>query len=499
MNRKQVAFWIFLLALLTAPTWFYPYFPRFDSGAYLMGSRCLAAGQWPKVLSHPLQPPATYPPVTMLLLAPIDRLFGGNTIALRLALSACWLLAVFLLFRLWDREPPQRRIWFAVLAGSGSIWLYCGRIQSEIPYLLVSVAALAALDRWKRDERFWGGGWGPAALALAALAGLTRQIGLMVATGGAIYLAFDRRRWRRGLAAGALILAIGLTPGVMLYSITQPGQFAPDKSSLMRRDGWNPEKGQISPVSRELLGRIKGNVTASLTLAPASLFVLDFAPAARAWRWSLLPLSLLLILGYFRCWRGGPTAAEFYLPCYLALLWITPWLVETRFFTVLVPWLVLYLYEGTEWLALRIAHREPWARRFATAVVLLLTGVNLVLIGQYKFVDRWSRIQNDEAEAYQLYANWLDPRDVVLTHDPFAFFMMTGIHAMSYTTGEQKYQPSYRLPAYLQKGGRVNAVLYPDADAEAVQKLLQDQGWEVKNPQSQKHWNFGRLDQQKPL
>jgi hypothetical protein len=210
-------------------------------------------------------------------------------------------------------------------------------------------------------------------------------------------------------------------------------------------------------------------------------------------------LSLLLVLGYVLRFRRGPTAAEFYLPCYLALLWVTPWLVETRFFTVLVPWLVLYLWEALERLAHLRVRSDRQARRMALAGLLALVLINLVSIGRYHFIDRWSQNQNDEAEAYRWAAGMLQPSDVVLTRDPFAFYLLTGLHAMSYTASEQKYQPPYHLPNYLAKGGRVQAILFPQADSAAVEKLLAERGWQTRLIKNEKLWNFGLVNSTNPL
>lgn len=467
---KRVAL-ILLLALfaLTAPTWLYPYYPRYDSGAYLMGVASLAEGRLPRVLSHPLEPPATYPPVTMVLLAPVYRISGGSDAALRFTLALCWLAAMALiLFTRRNDERPDRRLWQVALAGTGSIWLYVGRIQSEIPYLLVTLAAVVCLDRLKRDERRWGGGWGVAALLLVMLAGLTRQIGLMLAPGAALHLLWDRRRLRQRWLVAAAFLILGALPGAWLYSVTQPGQFSPEKSSVMRRDGWDPNEGRMSLLSREMLGRVKSNLEATAQLAPGALFVMDFQAARQAPRVALLVLLGLLLLGGLLRFRRGPTAAEWYLIPYLGLLWLTPWLVETRFFTVLVPWLALYLIEAVEWLAARFTRRESLSRWSARAVVGVLIAVNLVLIARYDFTDRWSRRDNPEAAMYEWGSTLLDPDEVVLTRDPFAFYVMTGRRALSYTDSEQKYQPPYRLPAYLAGGGRVEAVLYPDTPDETA-------------------------------
>ena len=204
MSNRYVTFlFVFavLLAALTARTWFYPYMPRFDSGAYLMGIESIANGHLPKVLSHPLQPPATYPPVTMALLAPIYKLFDGDDVALRISLSLLWLAAMLLWVAAYWRDDGDKRLpWLLALVATGSVWLYCGRIQSEIPYLLLTIAAVVSLDRLKRDDRFFGGPWGPLALALVVLVPLTRQIGLVLPLGAGLYLAWDRRRFQRGLA-----------------------------------------------------------------------------------------------------------------------------------------------------------------------------------------------------------------------------------------------------------------------------------------------------------
>lgn len=495
MNGKRALLLVLALAALTAPTWFYPYFPRFDSGAYVMGIESVAAGHLPQILSHPLKPPATYPPVTMYLLAPAYALCGGSDVALRIALSLVWLAAMLVFFFARRRDDESSRLPLVLaLAGTGSVWLYCGRIQSEVPYLLVTIAALACVTRLKRDDRFFGGWWGPATFLLAALVPLTRQIGLMFVAGAAAYLVWDRRRWKRGLALALLILVIGATPGVALYSVTQPRQFSPTESTVLRRAGWNPEQGQISLLSRELVGRVKMNVVGSLDLAPASLFVLDFSPASLALRIGLWLLCALMAIGFVARFIRGPTAAEFYLLGYLALLLVTPWLVETRFYTVLAPWLVLYLIEGTEFVARAVLRRDDRARLASRALVALLIAINLLSIARYHFDDRWSRRDNEQARMFAWGAAMLQRDDVLLTLDPFAFYVLYRHQGLSYAAGEQKYPPRYRLDAYLAGGGRVDAILFPASDRDMVTGSLAHFGLTMfETVHSLAGWTFGRL------
>jgi len=464
-----------------------------------MGTASLADGRLPRILSHPLEPPATYPPVTMALLAPAYRSTGGSDVAMRFMLALCWLATMALLVWQWGDDPRRRARWPWVLcvAGAGSIWLYVGRIQSEIPYLLVTAAAIGCLDRLKRNARFFGGWWGPAALALVAAAGLTRQIGLMLAVGAGAYLLWDRRRWRRGVVLALLVAGVGAAPAALLYAVTQPGQFSPEKSSVLRRDGWDPHRGQLSLVSREFLGRIKSNVVLSSQLAPGALFALDFPPRNRGVQAAFVALFALMALGHARQWIRGPTAAEFYLLPYIGLLWVTPWLVETRFFTVLVPWLLLYLFDAVAWLSGRFGRATPaGAERVGVGLFIGLLLVAATIIARYDFTDRWSRIQNPEADAYEWAVSLTQPGDVVMTRDPFALYVLTGRRAMSYTASEQKYQPRYRLPGYLAGGGRLDALLYPESEADIALTRTKEAGLTAFEMRHRDGWVFARLTAQ---
>jgi hypothetical protein len=478
MRLRRVTLLTVVLAALTAPTWVYPYLPRYDSGAYVMGTASLAAGHLPLVLSHPLTPPATYPPVTMALLTPAYLLTGGSDVALRVTLALCWLAAMLLLvWHWWPDEHLRRRLpWVLGLTAFSSVWLYVGRIQSEIPYLMITVAAVACLDRLKRDGRFFGGPWGPAALSLVVAATFTRQIGLMLAVGAALFLGLDPARWRRGLTLALIFATVGVGPGVALYRVTQPGQFTPDKSSVLRRNGWDPGQGQMSLLSREFLGRVKSNVEVSTQLAPGAFFAIDFPPENSAAKVALVALALVLVVGYFRRLARGPTAAEFYVPPYLVLLLVTPWLVETRFFTVLAPWLALYLVDGFEVLSRPILKTDARAWRAARIGAALVIAAAAVVAVRYDFVDRWSQNENPEAAAYFAAAARVPADAVVLTRDPFAFYVLTDRHAMSYTAGEQKYQPPYRLPGYLAADGRLDFALYPVAESGEVAARLAEAG-----------------------
>jgi len=292
-----------------------------------------------------------------------------------------------------------------------------------------------------------------------------------------------------------LFAVVGALPSVVLYAVTQPGQFSPEKSSVLRRNGWDPGQGQMSMLSREFAGRVKSNIQVSTQLASGAFFAMDFPPQRTAARAALVILTLLLIIGYVRQWIRGPTAAEFYVLFYTALLLVTPWLVETRFYTVLMPWLALYLILAVEWIAggLLRDKRRAWIAGCAAAVVIAAAAMATALT--YDFVDRWSQKENPEAAAYQWAKSLTTAEDVVLTRDPFALYVVTGRRAMSYTAGEQKYQPLYRLPGYLAAGGRLDAVLYPVVEREEVERRLTDAGLRMGDLQRHGRWAFGRLQQ----
>lgn len=462
--------------------------PRYDSGAYIIAARSIAQGQGLSHLAHPQNPPfTTYPPVIPVLLAPFATLGAAGFTGLKAGMIGFFSLTLLAFALTFGRFLPNRRLpWALGLLATGSLLAFAGRIQGEVPFTLFALLVVFFADRFLHDHR-----WADLAGALASLSLLcnARQAGIAWAAGFVVAcavapLAVSHRRVLIGrrVVAVVLVLMLIIVPWVLLIHAIQPGSLSPDSSSMLRTDGWDPAKGRIGLLSRAMAGRIKMNLAASATLAPESLFF-TYALSQRPWVRALLwPLAALLAVGFgYRAWKKR-SVLETTTLAYCALIIITPWLTEPRFFTVIGPLLIVYLAQGVD----RVAHgfsRKDADRRAGTAFAALcgiLMLVNLIGVVLDDRVNPWSAKNHPDHRLAMFARPHLPPDAIVLAHDHCAFYLLTGRKSLSFTASEQKFRPFYKLDAYLDRGGRVDYIAWTQGDDELVREWLAERGWDSR-------------------
>lgn len=273
--------------------------------------------------AFPIQPPA-YPPVLPLLLAPVYRIAGLNLDAMKLALIPCFLAALLVLAWLWrDRlSPPGLIAAIAVVGFNPYFWSFKDNVLSDIPFLLFTLLALAAVERAATTD---GAPRLPAAALVAvcvALAWGTRNAGLVLVPTVVVY---DVLRWRR------LTWLSGLTVLVV---------------------------GALYTLQRLTLGELGGALLFSLSpvdvAANAARYVQAFG--VLWWNGVNLPLAVLLMavllalaaVAYFGRLREGVTVVEVFIPLYLALILVWNSFQGPRFLIPISPLIVCYAFEGLE-------------------------------------------------------------------------------------------------------------------------------------------------------
>ena len=180
-----------------------------DDASYIMVARALASGHG---LGAHVPSGAVvaglYPPGYPLLLAPLVVAGGHATWDLR-GLSVAAFAALFALTWLYlGRRRVDDRVRMAVLvllALSPVAATFATMVMPEMPFLVVFVAALVALDRWERQDRVCTRAGAGVVAAAVALVWLKEAAAGMVA--GLVLWLVLRRAWRKGAVVVAAVAA----------------------------------------------------------------------------------------------------------------------------------------------------------------------------------------------------------------------------------------------------------------------------------------------------
>lgn len=215
-----------------------------DSVIYLDGAAHLLRGQgFASSLSGDPMPIVQFMPLFSALIAAVAKLGPDVPLAARLVNTACFggtvALSAWLLAQISPTRSPWPLIGTAAVAFSERMIHLHSNAWSEPLFILLMLASLAAMIRYRRGE---GAGWWWLSLAAAALACLGRYVGLALVGAGAVTSLFGRdaetgrRVWRpyRGVAFS---LAAAPTLAWMLRNVTRQG------AATNRRIAWHPVSG----------------------------------------------------------------------------------------------------------------------------------------------------------------------------------------------------------------------------------------------------------------
>jgi hypothetical protein len=298
-----------LLLLAFAPA---QYFGRQqDEVLYLVAAKALASGRYCHLTVPGCPPLVSATPGWPLLLAPLAALTErpGLLQAFSALLGALVPWASWLWLR--RRLPPAPALLAALLAGTSPLLLsQAGAPMSEVPYLLVSLAWLAAVEDGKAGR----------AGALWLLATQLRPAGLSLA--GAL------ARWRRdgrGLARAAL----PALAGAALWALWSRAASGSVQEGAELAEAYAGRLGRLPAVAldnaRELLGALGGS-----HLPPA----LGYSAPAAALGGALLLLALAGCAALLRRRREDPGAWALLGAVAMHAVW--PWHYE-RYLIPLLP------------------------------------------------------------------------------------------------------------------------------------------------------------------
>ena len=324
-----------------------------DDATYINLAHALQSGQgYVDMAWTQPQPHTLYPPVYPLLLTPLlmafdyEWLLRLNFLPLQL-LSLAMILSslVFLYLALRRLSPHYAEVVTCVAAFSPSIAGTTVQVMSEAPYLFFSMVALYAATVWRPGSNRWL----VAASSAAALASVTRVIGVALL---ASFVLFSWTVGRQSRKAWLTMVALALLPIIgwcirnyVLGASILGGYkvvFVPGQSS-------NYGSVVINNLHTIIFSTIPSAILPGLTSPQVTNWLgrrgLSFVPRAIG-----LAIVLLVVLGYRQQWRAKVAPQELYVPLYIGIVVLTSFALDAggRYVMPILPFLLLYLFRGTE-------------------------------------------------------------------------------------------------------------------------------------------------------
>jgi len=353
-----------------------------DDALYINLAHALATGAGYVDLMSIGEPSHTFvPPVYPVLLSPLlallpyEWLLHGNFWPLQI-LSLVLMFGGFACFAVIVRQR-ENADWAIIVAlaslapvALGMAW----HVMSEAPYFLLSLAALAALTKWteKRESAHFL----VVALVCAALASITRLIGLSLIVAIMLYLWWQLRPLTWLISFVATILPVGLWffRNAML-GVAATGEYT----------------RQLTPESpATFLKSVSENLVALMTtVAPNTIIPGIGGPQLLAWFAQTGTSPLLMVagivitiisaLGFVLSLRAKELvwAIELYILLYIGILLATRFALAggERYLAPVFPFVILYFWLGSKWVLQRTpGFRSPGAvnKAMIVAGVLLL-------------------------------------------------------------------------------------------------------------------------------
>jgi hypothetical protein len=392
-----------------------------DDATYVATAQSLARGhgyRHDQMPSQPLQTryPALYPAFLSLAVL-VNPEYPTNLPLLLLpgVLAAVGLLGLSL--RYWREvfSPPTALLWLAggLAAFSPAVLAFVRYTMSDLVYACLSIAALVCLDATapRAQSRAAQIGWLGLGAALAALALLTRSIGVTLAVAVVVTPLLRRRFSDAALALAVLVILAGPWWLWQWWAAAQNGplQTAVLEAPELSYGLWAPQSVE---QSLRVIQQNFFRATYSLSFYQLALPIgpVREALATPSWRTGLLHLGCYLVsaatlIGFLVSLRRGLRTLHLYALIYAAA--VIAWPFEPHRF--LIPWTPFLLYflltgvlTSVRGCAAGLDRRTaagapPLGRRLATSCTALLALALAVL-----FAFEGARILGSRADRYFL-------------------------------------------------------------------------------------------------
>lgn len=435
-----------------------------DFSLYVMHARNIAAGldYRPTAYLHysPYIGPDAYPPVFPLLLAPVWWLFGLNLTAMKVVVIVTFVasLLVFGLMLKEEMSPIWRATLLLVIGFCPYVWDQKDRLTSDLVFLF-----FAYLGMWLVNKAY------PANQPDRANEWNSQRLKLALATGLVFYLAYGTRS-----------LGLLLVPCLLLFDLVHrrkllPSRFACVASAvtgtlvLAQSRLLHSDRGyydQLATSFHDSLGAwlqyISGNV---FGYGMALTEICDNGYNRPARLVLATAMTLLMAVGFLARVRRKLNYTELFVAVYLIVVIVVPMDGGGRYLIPLIPFFVLYAWQGLTALPIGIGARNSIAIALGIAI-LSSYAARYTTFDLRKFPDGIAKAES--VEFFDYVNQRTRPSDVFIFTKPRALALFTDRKSSFYppSLNDQK------LWEYFQRINATHIVLGPKGISPEEQEFL---------------------------
>jgi hypothetical protein len=404
-----------------------------DDAHYMIVAHAVSSGDGLRDVMFPAEPHFPYPiPLFPLVLSPLVAVFGLDLTPPKLLVLATGVGAVYATYRLFRTrvEEPIAIAVAAMVAVSPQVVSFTHQVMTEVPYLLVSLLTLMAVERYAAPSARWRS----PALALAAgsliVALLVRSIAIALLAAAVAYLVLEGGGDRRAR----------LTKAAAVAGLCLAAWFAVNYSTLGHipygdelRGGASAQQGTDDA---RLVNRVRSNVDGYVDAIPETIsYRLFVRPSGVGGALGLLVIAA----GFVAAARRRRTVVEYYFLAYLAVLLAYPPANSgnlRRYLIPLIPFLVFYFALGVRWAVTALRLRRPVVAGGAPgvavtiAVLALFGAANLFETARASVLrvrpEMFDFRQYTDFDSTWTVARWAGSNtpanSLVSTQDPYGFY-----------------------------------------------------------------------------
>lgn len=392
-----------------------------DFSLYLMHARNIAAGldYRPAAYLHysPYIGPDAYPPVFPLLLAPVWWLFGFNLTAMKFVVVAMF-LASLLVFGQMLKEKMSYLWQAALIAVVGFcpyIWDKKDRLTSDLVFLFFAYLGMLLVNKaYPANQPDRANEWSSQRLKLALITGLvfylaygTRSLGLLLVPCLLLFDLVHRRKWlpsRFACVATAVTGTLVLAQSRMLHS--DRGYYDQLATSFQDSLGaW------LSYIHENLIGY-------GITLAE----IWDNGHSRQVRLALASIMTILIAIGFLSKVRKRLDYPELFGVVYLIAVCVVPMDGGGRYLIPLIPFFVLYAWQGLRSLPVRTGYRNAIAIALGIAI-LGSYAARYTKLDLKKFPDGIAKAES--VEFFDYVNQRTSPTDVFVFTKPRALALFT--------------------------------------------------------------------------
>jgi hypothetical protein len=360
-----------------------------------------------------------------LLLAPFVHFFGYDFVILKMIitlLAVCSFGCIALFFARLKRDDAIPVILLTVF--SPLLIQYSHAIMSEIPYLFFSLLALMSAGSYL-EKKDWLNSCGFTTVLFLLLAFFTRTIGISLFMAFLAALVFDGKRDALHVKKFLFVCLVFALP-VCLWHVFVQSNRADTGASYVQFILSDPYTGRTGGLDlSDLAERLLYNLYAFVFYAfPNILTGTNFS--GRSWIGPIL--ALLAFGGFVISIIRKRTMLEWYVACYMIILWVWPWSrnMGTRFVVPLIPFVFYYFLAGVHGV-IALTGTTKWKRVVPFILVCLLLVSNTVMSARLVLDENRKNGSGSASGHYLEMAKWIrenTPSDAVfLTLNPAALYM----------------------------------------------------------------------------